>query len=88
MGGSRMQKQASGFCCRFLVGLVVLVGALFAQLPSANAQTARQVTSDDWSDRIGLVIGAVVVVLIVNGIGMYFIARARDNERAVEGGRS
>jgi len=69
----------------YQVVLAGINGAVFwlSMIPDAAAQTGgRQLTNDDWSDKIPVLIGSIIVVLIVNGIGLYFINRSRKRERA------
>ena len=53
----------------------------FARASFLLAQNGQEFTSQDWSDRVGVLIGAIIVVLIVNGIGLYFIRRPDDDAR-------
>lgn len=67
-----------------MAAAVIGLNLVLADLAVADAQTGRPLTADDWRDRIPVVIGAIIVVFIVNGIGLFFIMRSRDQERRGE----
>lgn len=68
----------------FIAFSAIIVAVVLASATAATAQGGRPLTSDDWEDRIPIVFGAIAVVLIVNSIGLYFIARSRRNERSAD----
>jgi len=72
----------AGRWARAAIALALSVGFIGGWTHPAGAQTGgRPFSSDEWTDRIPLLIGAIIVVLLVNGTGMLFVARSRRRER-------